>query len=46
MAKRIQDYSKPMTGMHIEDIATTSCIMRLLSNDYHYSIGCYGLLCV
>ena len=43
MAERIQDYSEPVTGMHINDIATISCIMRLLSSDYHYSIGCYGV---
>ena len=29
MAERIQDYSEPVTGMHIKDIATISCIVRL-----------------
>ena len=43
MAERIQDYSEPVTGMHIKDIATITCIMRLLSSDYHYSIA--WLLC-
>ena len=46
VAERIQDYSEPVTGMHIKDIATISCLMRLLSSDYHYSIGCYVPQCV
>ena len=29
VAERIQDYSEPVTGMHIKDIATISCIVRL-----------------
>ena len=33
VAKRIQDYSEPVTGMHIKDIATIPCGVRLLSND-------------
>ena len=31
VAEQIQDYSEPVTGMHIKDIATISCLMRLLS---------------
>ena len=33
VAERIQDYSEPVTGMHIKDIATIPCGVRLLSND-------------
>ena len=31
VAERIQDYSEPVTGMHIKDIATIPCGVRLLS---------------
>ena len=31
VAERIQDYCEPVTGMHIKDIATISCIMRLIT---------------
>ena len=31
MAEQIQDYSEPVTGMHIKDIATILCIMRLIT---------------
>ena len=34
VAERIQDYSEPVTGMHIKDIATIPCGVRLLSNDW------------
>ena len=33
VAERIQDYSEPVTGMHIKDIATIPCGVRLLSNE-------------
>ena len=33
VAERIQDYSESVTGMHIKDIATVPCGVRLLSND-------------
>ena len=33
ITERIQDYSEPVTGMHIKDIATIPCGVRLLSND-------------
>ena len=33
VAERIQDYSEPVTGIHIKDIATIPCGVRLLSND-------------
>ena len=35
VAERIQDYSEPVTGMHIKDIATATipCGGRLLSNE-------------
>ena len=33
VAERIQDYSEPVTGMHIKDIATIPCGERLLSNE-------------
>ena len=33
VADRIQDYSEPVTGMHIKDIATIPCGVGLLSND-------------
>ena len=36
VAERIQDYSEPVKGMHIKDIATAPCGLRLLSNDCHY----------
>ena len=32
VAERIQDYSEPVTGIHIKDIATIPCGVRLLSN--------------
>ena len=34
VAERIQDYSEPVTGMHIKDIATIPCGVRLLFNEY------------
>ena len=36
VAERMQDCSEPVTGMHmhIKDIATIPCGVRLLSNDY------------
>ena len=33
VAERIQYYSEPVTGMHIKDIATTPCGVRLFSNE-------------
>ena len=33
VTERIQDYSEPVTGMHIKDIATIPCGVRLLSNE-------------
>ena len=33
VAEQIQDYSEPVTGMHIKDIATIPCGVRLLSNE-------------
>ena len=33
VAERIEDYSEPVTGMHIKDMATIPCGVRLLSND-------------
>ena len=41
VAERIQDYSEPVTGMHIKDIATIPCGVRLLSNES--KIGYYVL---
>ena len=41
VAERIQDYSEHVTGMHIKDIATILCGVRLLSNDYKI-VGYYG----
>ena len=42
VAKRIQDYSEPVTGMHIKDIATIPCGVRLLSNESKI-VEYYGL---
>ena len=42
VAERIQDYSEPVTGMYIKDIATTPCGMRLLSNESKI-VEYYGL---
>ena len=42
--ERIQDYSEPVTGMHIKDIATISCIMRLITITVLH--GCYVPQCV
>ena len=42
VAERIQDYSEPVTGMHIKDIATIPCGVRLLSNNYKL-VGYYVL---
>ena len=42
VAERIQDYSEPVTGMHIKDIATIPCGVRLLSNECKI-VGCYVL---
>ena len=44
VAERIQDYSEPVTGMHIKDIATISCIMRLITITVLH--GCYVPQCV
>ena len=33
VAEQIQDYSEPVTGMYIKDIATIPCGVRLLFND-------------
>ena len=41
VAERIQDYSEPVTGMHIKDIATIPCGVRLLSNDCKIIVGYY-----
>ena len=38
MAERIQDYSEPVTGMFIKDIAAIPCGMRPLSGDNHYTV--------
>ena len=35
VAERIQDYSEPVKGMHIKDIATIPCGVRLLSNEHN-----------
>ena len=42
MAEQIQDYSEPVTGMHIKDIATIPCGVRLLSNESKI-VEYYGL---
>ena len=41
-AERIQDYSEPVTGMHIKDIATIPCGVRLLSDESKI-VGYYAL---
>ena len=42
VVERIQDYSEPVTSMHIKGIATIPCGVRLLSNDCHYK-NCWVL---
>ena len=42
VAERIQDYSEPVTGMHIKDMATIPCGVRLLSNESKI-VEYYGL---
>ena len=42
VAERIQHYSEPVTGMHIKDISTIPCGVRLLSNDCKI-VGYYGM---
>ena len=42
VAERIQDYSEPVTGMHIKDTATIPCGVRLLSNESKI-VEYYGL---
>ena len=42
VAERIQYYSEPVTGMHIKDIATIPCGVRLLSNESKI-VEYYGL---
>ena len=42
VAERIQYYSEPVTGMHIKDIATIPCGVRLLSNECKI-VEYYGL---
>ena len=42
VAERIQYYSEPVTGMHIKDMATIPCGVRLLSNESKI-VEYYGL---
>ena len=42
VAEQIQYYSEPVTGMHIKDIATIPCGVRLLSNESKI-VEYYGL---
>ena len=42
VAEQIQDYSEPVTGMHIKDMATVPCGVRLLSNESKI-VEYYGL---
>ena len=38
VAERIQDYSEPVTGMHVKDRGIIPCGMRPLTRDHHYSL--------